>query len=555
MRGKKIYMKPISALLLVILLSLSLGIHLYATDEKAKIEIDTTNLTMGASAKLSLVFETTGDTELVRFDGLDQFDVISSNQVSSTQIINGNSTSEKSINYIIMPKQVGSYSLQAVVKIDGHTYETNTIDVTVSERDTNLDGETEDVFIKTVVSNNETYFGEKVIVSYELYTRYNISQYGFLDSVELDGFIIDEIQEDSLTANYVTIDGNQYAKYEVKKLVLNPVKVGSYEIPSYNFQVNLSTGDFFSPSEPQYLQTEPVSMVVKELPITNQPVNFSGLVGDYTIDAHYDKASVAYGDPVTLKVDIEGQGNLDLFDNFIDSEALADFSVYETDQAPITDTADNQYHVQRAYQFILVPKNIGDFNIGDIAIDYFDTSTESYKQLIIPGTTIHVSGTVPEQNDMTTETSAPQGTVTVSQVNYDDSSNKDQYSIHFSKNVVRNVIIIIICVIILGIGYVIIKKRTYKLKHMKVQIGKVKRSKHIEEAYDILNQVIKDVYHVSLKSQSRSDIRKIVDNEEISETLMNIMDYLEHERYHSEAQDEKIKDNIVKTIITLDRYK
>jgi hypothetical protein len=62
-------------------------------------------------------------------------------------------------------------------------YQTNALDVTVSESSDIQSGILPELFMETVLSQTEAFLGEKVVVTYVLYSRYNIHNSGFTGQV------------------------------------------------------------------------------------------------------------------------------------------------------------------------------------------------------------------------------------------------------------------------------------------------------------------------------------------------------------------------------------
>src|SRR5205807_8363266 len=87
---------------------------------------------------------------------------------------------------------------------------------------------------------------------------------------------------------------------------------------------------FFGPrTEPRRvdLELEPQNLQVRSLPSANVPANFNGAVGTYTMAFSAGPTNVAVGDPITLKIQISGQGNLDAI-TLSQQSAWQDFKLY-----------------------------------------------------------------------------------------------------------------------------------------------------------------------------------------------------------------------------------
>ena len=146
----------------------------------------------------------------------------------------------------------------------------------------------------------------------------------------------------------------------MRQIYLSPIKAGTYTIPEYNFQANISTGrGFFSSSEPKYFKTEAKQLTVKTLP-ENKPSDFSGLVGTLNLQSEYSRQEVPYGDSLTLKVTASGNCDLSALDK-IAKNGIPDFTVYETAKDTQESIVDNKYLAQKEFEIILVPEN-GELN-------------------------------------------------------------------------------------------------------------------------------------------------------------------------------------------------
>jgi hypothetical protein len=114
------------------------------------------------------------------------------------------------------------------LSIKGKEYKTNILTVNVSENKGGIEGEQEEVFVKTVISEDEVFFGQKLILTYELYTRYNIDDMGFPEGITVDGFIQNDIETDSRRGEYVYVEGqNMHVLLQNRLSSYQPEQVNS----------------------------------------------------------------------------------------------------------------------------------------------------------------------------------------------------------------------------------------------------------------------------------------------------------------------------------------
>jgi len=524
-----------------------------ADDAQFLLTTDNENMQTGASANLTVSMINAQNATVSEISGLDNFDVLSNSQSQSAQSINGVSTYETDIIYALMPKSTGDYTLQATVEYDGKTYQTNELKVSVTESVGQTDsGETSDsdLYIKTNLSGKEMYLGQKMALSYELYTRYNLENYNFLEDVNIDGFVSNEISEDKLTSGYATVSGNKYARYELKQMFLSPIKTGTYTIPSFNFQANASTGDFFSTSKPYYLQTDAEKITVKPLPSDNQPSDFSGIVGKLNIDATYDKQEINYGDSITLKVTASGNCNLDNLSKVIQGE-LPGFSVYETENSSEESIQDNQYFAKKEFNIILVPENTGDLTITPITISYFDPEKGNYENAKISGTKITVKGDMPQviTPQVTTQGQTPAlKTVEINQVSYDADHKDGGITIQLDRNslYIGGVVFVVLLILAFAILLYFKLRKRYD-KTLLTYYKQLDKTNNQNEIYNIFNNMMKYCFNINLKANSRDAIvnRLNEDNmieSRLKEAIIEVVDSME--KMIPSSKDDNIKNNI-----------
>ncbi|MCT4597747.1 MAG: BatD family protein [Vallitalea sp.] len=550
MIGKTYTHKIIYLGLLFLVMAICMDITVSAEDIKAKLEIDTNKIEEGVSTNLTVVIDNaTVGIHMKNIEGIENFDIISSNTSSTTSIINGQTSQQIQYNYTIMPKNVGDYKLLAYIEYGGKTYKTNEINVHVDERSEKEDDEVEDLYIKTILSKESAFFGEKIVLTYEVYSRYKIDDLGFRDEVTLDGFVTKDLLQGQLKSNFVVINNKDYVKYEVKKILLTPTSAGTLKIPSYNFQVNVSTGDFFSSSKPIYLKTTEKEINIKQLPTNNKPDNFTGLVGQLELSSHYNKDEVDYGQSVTLNINLSGDSNIELMDKV--NPSIDGVTIYETEKDLKEEVVGNEYHAQKEFEIILVPQKTGQITIEPITINYFDVATNSYKDLVIDEKVINVVGEMPittSENINPHEEVKKLEKVIINQINTSQEVSNEFFVI---KRIYIYLLIVVIVLIILTLialsVYFVWKKQSNKDNKMRNIYKSTKYAKDDNAYYDILNEMIKYKYNISIKASSRYDIESHIQDKDIVKYIFNIMDHKEKD-YRQENKSQINYKEIIKKI-------
>ncbi len=541
------YKYIIVSILSVVVLLMLLYIPAEAKEPQFHLNIADTSLEKGISTNLVLSVENAQGAEVVEIQGLNNFDILNKGHSSSTQIINGDISMADKYTYVIMPVTKGEFSLKGIVKYKGKIYDTNQLGVTVKEGDLLKENEIKELFIKSIIDRNQIYFGEKFALGFELYSRYNIENFGFVDQLDLTGFISRKISQDKLSANYLQLDGKKYVKYEVEKSILTPTGTGSFTIPASTFQVNVSTGNFFDSSKSVYLQTEPVGIEVKALPLNNQPDNFKGLVGELDIESSYSKLEVEYGDSLSLKVKLSGNCNLDNLDKIFNTE-ISGVSIYETEKNSQEEIRNDSYFATKEFEIIIVPDKTGQIRVPAIEIPYFNTITEQYEKVRIEGAEITVSGEAEVFNQGTkiSEPTELTETIRIEQVNY-TLVNNEYLTLTIKKSHLKTVLYMIIIAVLLALIIFFSYKSLRTTDHvLKGIFNKVKKENDELELYKFLNDMIKYKYNVSLKAVSKERLISQLEDKEILQDVLDVMDYVEKKKYKKDIAGIDIKDRITK---------
>lgn len=346
------------------------------------------------------------------------FDVLQGPSVSnSTQIINGNISQSISWSYIIKAKKTGSFFIgPASVNVSGKTVKSDRLKIDVvepseaekqqrrqeQEAEQNIQDQAtqlirENLFVNVKINKNSAFLGEQVIATYTLYhhPELNIVDLNYDKKPIFNGFWAQEIDlGKSQKWETERINGVQYRKIDVLKVILYPQQTGKMNLEPmvFNSVVRLQVGggrrsnsmfdNFFrrnSYRDFEYkVKSKSLLVNVKDLP-SPRPIDFSGAVGDLKFESWLDKTKTVTGDPITLKVKVSGNGNLKLL-NAPELNFPTGFEVYEpklidNSSVSLSGTSGN---VQ--FEYLLIPRNPGEFKIGPIELSYFDLNSKNYKQ-------------------------------------------------------------------------------------------------------------------------------------------------------------------------------
>jgi len=369
---------------------------------------------------------------------ISDFRILSGPNISTSQnyqVIGGKMSSSYTVSHIyyLQAFKEGSFDIpSASIEIDGEVIKSKPITIEVvqgaarpvpkTNQGTNTANRTnqsgtvntgDDVFVKAYVSNRNPYQGEQVIVSYKMYTAnvpisdIDVENLASFPSFWATNLITDRQQ---IEPKQEIIDGTEYLTGELYKAALFPQKAGEITIAPKKLtctaqirtEGNKRVRDPFFDSffddpffNSQYqnvrleMESNPIRLNVKPLPIENKPAGFSGAVGRFSIKASIDSESLVVNDAVTIKLVISGSGNLELI-NTPEIGWPPDFEAYEPKITKNIKPTSAGVSGSRTFEFLAIPRSSGDFKIGPIELSYFDPSTGKYKKVSSELFNIHV---------------------------------------------------------------------------------------------------------------------------------------------------------------------
>ena len=330
---------------------------------------------------------------------------------SSYQMINGHTSSSASITYtyIVSATKNGSFTIPpAHVVVGGKTISSNPITIKVSGtassarqqrqqrddegaelRDAGSRISGSDLFIKVSANKNRVHEQEPILLTYKVYTLVSLTQLRG-DMPDLKSFYTQEVdlpQQKSFSVE--SVNGRPYRTCTWSQYVMFPQMTGKLQIPSITFEgIVVQQNRNVDPFEAFFNGGSGHVEVKKKIvapgieiqvdPLPERPANFSGGVGQFNISAQLDKTSTKANDPVSLRIIVSGVGNLKLIKQPV-INIPKDFDKYDpkiTDQTKLTS---NGLEGSKIYDFLIVPRHQGKYEIPPVEFTYFDTTSGSYK--------------------------------------------------------------------------------------------------------------------------------------------------------------------------------
>lgn len=345
-------------------------------------------------------------------------------QSQSIQIINGRMSKSLSFSYVLQAGAPGTYTIPAAsIVVDGKRIYSNTITLNVvkgqqdaaqqqqrSESEQANEIIKKNLFLTLSVSKSEVYLGEPLVATYKIYKHPNLMLVNLSNpQTTLNaGFWLQDIESlGQISWTTEVLDGINYQVAVLKKQLLIPQRTGNLTIEPLELDaiVRLRVerpgrrslfDDFFdnpftmgASRDFEYkLKSRTAQIRVKSLP-DNPPEGFNGAVGNISMKAWFDKTQTRTNEPVTLKVQISGTGNLKLIEP-LNLLFPSDFDFYDPKSVDNLTTTANGFDGNKTFEYLLIPRHSGTYQIEPITFSYFDLSSRQYKTLTAGPFTINV---------------------------------------------------------------------------------------------------------------------------------------------------------------------
>ena len=366
---------------------------------QVKFEAKASKTKLGVNERLRIDFEMNQDGDNFNPPDFAGFTVIGGpNQSVSNSWINGVRSYKKTYTYFLSPTKRGNFTIsQGTITIKNETYKTTPIQIKVTAavdipKDPNDPNylASENVHLVAEVSKSNPYLNEAITVVYKLYVspKIAVDNWNEIDSPRYNDFWSQNINTKGQKVQNGKYNGEDYRYLTLRKTVLYPQKTGKLNIEPLTLDLAMrvpsNRRDIFG----SYLMTRVNRKVsagnktirVKALPESGKPADFTGAVGDFSLDVTASKTALDASESFQLKVLVKGNGNLKLF-KLPKVSLPSSLEVYEPEHKENvrTNLAGMQGSISDNYT--VVPQFKGKYPIPSVSFSYFDLKTESYKRL------------------------------------------------------------------------------------------------------------------------------------------------------------------------------
>lgn len=152
------------------------------------------------------------------------------------------------------------------------------------------------------------------------------------------------------------------------------------------------------------LKAASLPIEVRPLPVSGQPAGFSGAVGRFVLQASIAETRARASEPVTLRVTVQGEGDLDRVD-LPGLETSADWKAYPV-TSQVEGHAPGKGSGRKTFDQVLIPLHGGQLTIPAVALASFDPVTGQYSRIETAPFTLAVDG-APAQSTSAEPTTTP----------------------------------------------------------------------------------------------------------------------------------------------------
>ncbi|GAB4282808.1 MAG: BatD family protein [Marinilabiliales bacterium] len=588
-----------------LILILFLSYNLFAED--IKFTASAKNV-VSTGENFRLVYEVNAGASNLRLPELNGFSVVAGPMTSSSssiQIINGvvQQNVSYTYTYFLVAEKEGTFEIPpAQIDVNGKTYNSNSLTITVvkgsapantsnnnaTTSNTNVQNISNDnLFVRLHLSRSNIYQGEYILATIKIYTKENLVGFQDMQFPQFNGFWAQEIEQPGqIQLVKENVNGQIYNVGVLAQYVLFPQQSGQLTIDAFNIECvvrkRVSGGrrsffDFFDSYQDivKKISSLPVKVNVNALP-PNKPVSFNGAVGTFTLKTQVDNNEVDVNSPVSIKITLNGNGNLKLFD-IPELKFPKDFEVYDPQLSENITTNAAGSTGQKSIEYLVIPRHAGIYKIPPVAFSYFDLKTNTYKTLYTDEINIKVNkgdGSVLSDENATVISGFSQDVEMIGKdIRYlKDINSLEKRPVFYSSTIyfyLSYLVALILFTIILiwqrkrikqRADIVMMKnKKANKVAKSRLKIAeKALNNKNLDEFYEAVTNAfwgyISDKYNIPVAKLSRDTAKQVLVEKNIDESmieeLINIIDECEYARF-APAQANKNPDEIYNDALNL----
>lgn len=508
---------------------------------------------------------------------------------SLTMIINGETRSQQSFVYQLIPKREGQLQTpQVAVTLDGREIVANSLPVVVeagkaaSEPEPGKPGESK-LFMNQTASPNSVFVGQQIMNALTLYTQVNVPDVS-LDKSETDGFWQEVLPNSSPTKK--TIQDQTYTAVELSR-ALFPLRTGDLTIPQRRAVAKvevLSSFDPFRGLNPlrndifqgffQTRELREVPLVSNEVSVTVEPLPPSPvdlaptlgsvpIVGATSISTTYSDAVMNAGESKLISITVSSEGNLNPL-RPITLTPPAHLKLYDGQNETKHTIKAGRLITQKTFTITAVPLYGGAVRIAGPSLTFFDPTLREYKKTSTGDITFLVAGASapPEAAQQSIETPPPaiidqeQSSSIPDVLPYTERTLYQSLAQTVSPQLGALVALAVVC--LLTVSSIAIRRRRAgsPLRSLSSELAAVEEIADLEAIVRLwIATRLRGASNSSTFDELRALVRSSLTNKEAAVSLCSVLDDIELHRYSdgSHTSLAQLKERFYRAAATLSR--
>jgi len=264
------------------------------------------------------------------------------------------------------------------------------------------DGRPAKVFMVLTPGTTDAYIGQSIPLRVDWYIRLDANyQQNSLPTIKGSDFLMNDLSFRPQEEEQIVM--NEAYRRESWITAISAPKSGDFPLSMErdSYWVKSITGNGFDPFfggffnrhanlGHQPIASNQLTIHVHALPEEGRPAHFTGAIGQFKVTGDAQPASVAVGEPVTLRFTVSGEGNFD----YVRCPALPDDPAWKTYTAKSGTNYVNESHTQavKIFEQDAIPQKNGDLPLPPAGFSYFDPAAKQYVTVPIALPVITVTG-------------------------------------------------------------------------------------------------------------------------------------------------------------------
>jgi hypothetical protein len=370
---------------MVLFAGLLLGVQ---ADAAVRASVDRADIELNETFTLQIVVEGAETAEPDLSVLADKFDVLQSNQGSSTIIVNGEISRSYNWTYTLMAKEAGQLEIPPIVVGNERS---NPLFVSVSEPADELPGEA-DIFITAEPDFTRTYVQAQILFTIKVYRSVATRQPRLWEpSFEGIEVLVESVAEEK--SYDVVLGGKTYNVVE-RQYALFPQESGELQIAPVRFEARVLragriTGRKLYLSEAYTVEVQPIPPAPEEFPgAAWLPARSVELTESWSREVD----GLPAGEPITRRISVSALGQLSTQIPLVEPGVPDGIRLYP-DKPELSDRGgpDGVFATRRE-QYAMIGTAPGTYQLPEVRLPWWDVQNATWKVASLPARQIRIEG-------------------------------------------------------------------------------------------------------------------------------------------------------------------